>query len=73
MSNEDLYHEIACATTDTWMLHKEHQEREEYIAYMKTRTEELSSVECYNCKTIGLEPISMFESHCNNCNTTFKI
>lgn len=72
MSNEDLYHEMICSTSDSWLLHKEEQERNDYINYMSERSKELKLIPCPLCNSLSLEPTGMFYSFCNKCKSTIK-
>ena len=72
MSSEDLYHEMICSTSDIWLLHKEEQERNDYMNYMAARSEELSRIHCPECNSLSLEPTGMFYSFCTKCKSTIK-
>ena len=73
MENKDLYHEISCAIQDDlFFLHKEEQERNDYIEYMRLRSEELKFAECPICHNIGLEATDSFYSYCSKCKSTIK-
>lgn len=70
MKNEDLYHEISTYCLDVYMLQKEQKEKEEFIEFMKQRTDELEIEKCSFCGNIGLIPIGLSTSKCLKCNAT---
>ena len=73
MSTEELYHEIMCATTDTYIMEKEMRERDEFISYMAERSREIESMECPICGNITLEVSGINYCFCQTCKSTINI